>query len=792
MPLAIELAAARTQALSVREIADRLDDAFALLVDRGSSPLPRHESLRPTVDWGYALLHPAEQRLLARLSVFAGSFDLEMAEAIDGDDSEALSVLDRLASLADKSFVACLTADARGDMRYRLLETIRQYAREQLEAAGEGAVYADRHLDWYVALVEKAAPELRGASLAAWLDIFEREHDDLRTALQWACNQRRIEAGLRLAGSLERFWWVHGHLSEGRKWLFSLLAQSEPGPEPRAKVIWARALFAAGVLAYRQSDYTQAEDCFESSLQLRREIGDQVGIAFCLNNLGNVALDRGDYAHATALYMQALELRRASKDDWGIASSLNNLGNAAADQGEYARATQLYEQSLALYRQLDDRWSIASTLNNLGEVTQRLGEWRRAERLLRENLALRRELGDERGIALALGNLASLAIAQADWQPAGDLLKESLSRFKRVVDKADVASRFESLALVLNAQAQPGRAARLFGAAEVVRETIHAPLKPNELDDYEAEVEKVRAQLGEPAFTTAWTEGRAMSFDAAVAEALSSPIASPQPAVSVEPVAAPGLRIFALGPTRVTVGDHTLATTDWTYHKARELLFYLVSQPPATKAQIGLDLWPDASEHKLRSLFHRTLHYLRQALGRPDWVVFADGAYTFNRELNCWCDLQVFETLLEEAQAIGWAESKSPTDRAQAIQYLKNATALWRGDFIEDLDAGEWSIYRREELRRSYIGALIDLAQLYFDEAHYHAATDVYQRILSLDNYLEFAHRELMRCYARQGESSWAVRHYQQLRELLRQELQAEPSPETVLLYERIRRGDEV
>jgi DNA-binding SARP family transcriptional activator len=239
----------------------------------------------------------------------------------------------------------------------------------------------------------------------------------------------------------------------------------------------------------------------------------------------------------------------------------------------------------------------------------------------------------------------------------------------------------------------------------------------------------------------------------------------------------------------VVVGERALSSADWTYTKAKELLFYFIANPPATKAQIGLDVWPDASANQLRNIFHRALHHLRKALGQPDWIVFAGDAYSFNRTLSYWCDLHEFEALLG---SIGSIAGLKPTDRASVIQRLDAAVQLWRGDFVEDLDAGEWAIFKREELRRRYVQALIDLGALYFVEAQYDRAIAVYRRLLALDNYLELAHRELMRCFARQGETGHAIQHFQQFRALLRTELQTEPSPETVMLYERLKRGESV
>jgi len=246
------------------------------------------------------------------------------------------------------------------------------------------------------------------------------------------------------------------------------------------------------------------------------------------------------------------------------------------------------------------------------------------------------------------------------------------------------------------------------------------------------------------------------------------------------------------GVVRVVVGARALTPADWKYTKSKELFFYLLSNPPATKAQIGLDLWQDASPSQLRNIFHRALHYLRKALGHSEWIRFEDDAYTFDRRRAYWCDLHEFENELKTAQSLLKAGLPTTNLRPRAIESLEAAARLWRGDFLEDMDAGEWAIFRRENLRQSYLQGLLDLAQLYHADARYTDAIATLQRALSLDNYLEVAHRELMRAYARQGDAARAVRHFNELRRLMREELDAEPSAETLLLNERLKRGDDI
>ena len=285
-----------------------------------------------------------------------------------------------------------------------------------------------------------------------------------------------------------------------------------------------------------------------------------------------------------------------------------------------------------------------------------------------------------------------------------------------------------------------------------------------------------------------------MTLEGAIACALDEPTATPQheedtpsptaPTAAAEAKAPPELRIFALGPARVYRGEEALASSEWTYAKSRELLFYLLGHPSRTKAQIGLDLWPEASPSQLRSTFHNVLHHLRQALGRSEWVLFEKGRYAFNRSLDYFYDVEAFESKLAQARRV---EDEAP---AQAIPRLKEAVELYGGDFLEDCAESEWAFVRQEELRRTYQEALLELGRLLFAQNRYGEAAKAYRKAIEHDHYLESAHRELMRCQARMGERGQALRHYRDLIELLRKELGSSPAPETTELYERLRRGE--
>ncbi|HTP08606.1 MAG TPA: tetratricopeptide repeat protein [Anaerolineae bacterium] len=776
LPLAIELAAARVKMLAPLQIAERLDDAFALLTRGRPEALPKHQTLRATLEWSYRLLSVAEQMLLQRLSVFGGSFDVEMVEIVCNHDHQA-TPLDVLTDLVDKSFVSILHHD-QTTVRYRLLETIRQYAREQLDAASEREMLSVRHLDWCVALAERMQAELEGATQAAAFARLEREHDNLRAALQFTLDTGRSECGLRVAGALERFWLSHGHSSEGRAWLNQLLAQS--GDLPASPAVRARALSVAGWLAYRQNDYDQAEVCYQDSLNLWQRLEDQVGVALAMNKLGDVAMDRHEYARAIELYEASLHLRREMGDSRGVASVLISLGTLISDQGDYTRAGALYEEALAICRQLGDQWMMAVASNNLATVALWQKDWSGAEPLLYETLAIRRALGDQQGAAITLANLAEVALHQQAWNHARALTMESLTLFQTMNSKDGIAATFIRLASIQLAQGHVERASRLLAMSEKLLETIDARMPPDAQAEYNEIVSRVRAQSAEHAFAMLWAEGRALPLADAIAYALSEP---PEivPA-SVE------LHITALGKTSVLHGGIPVTDADWRYAKARELLFFLLTQSRVTKEQIGLALYPEASPSQLRDRLHRVLHSARHALGNNDWILFENDEYAFNRERSYWFDVEQFEQRVHAAQA---ALAASPRDVPLAIRLLQDAAPLYTGDFLPELDA-DWIMFRREELRRTALEALLELGHLLLEEARSAEAVHVYQRVVELDNYLEVAHRELMRCYARQGDAGRARRHFQQLCDLLREELGTAPSPETMRLDEQIRAGYEV
>lgn len=516
LPLAIELAAARSAVLPPAALLARLDKRLPVLTGGPRDQPARLQALRDAIAWSHDLLTQTERALFQRMAVFVGGFGLEAAEAVVAATGDlGIDVFEGLTGLVDQSLLRPETGPDDAP-RFAMLETIREYATERLREAGEDHATQHSHAAHYLALAETADAGLGGAEAPVWLARLEADHANLQAALGWALDAGVAEMGLRLAGALWRFWELRGHLTAGRAWLERALAAGAGAP-PRLR---ARLLTGAGALARDQGDYAQAVARDEAALELFRHLGDRPGVASLLTNLGNVALDRGEYDRAAAHYAEALALFRALGDTRHTALALNNLGMARAGQGHDDAAATCYDESLALARSLGDRSVAAMALDNLGLLTRRRGDHLQAVVRHEEALALRRALGDKAGTATSLYGLALAVRAGGDEDRAAALLRESLTLFRDLADPLGLAWGLEGLAAVAAARQQAERAAHLLGAAEALRAAIGVPLSPDDRVRHERTVAALRRRLGEPAFAAAWASGRALSREAAVAQAI--------------------------------------------------------------------------------------------------------------------------------------------------------------------------------------------------------------------------------------------------------------------------------
>ncbi len=479
LPLAIELAAPRVKMLAVEQLAARLDDCFRLLTAGSRTELPRHQTLRAAIDWSYDLLSEEERALLRRLSVFAGGWTLEAAEAVcAGEGIAAGEAFELLAHLVDKSLIA---VGGQAQRRYRLLETVRHYARDRLREAGEAAELARRHTAFFLTLAEEIAPKINTAQRAARLAALDAEHDNLRAALRQAAEAEATDTELRLCGALFWFWLHKGYWSEGRAWLADALMRSAGEGRTRAR---ATAMSGEGVLAWAMGDHSVARARLEESAAIFREVRDDLGLAQVLHFLASEMIGQDEYEQARPLAEESVALfRRHEADKFGLAVALASLGIVALGQEDYVTARARLEESIALCRALHDQWALALPLRNLGVAAFRQGDYDRAVAMLEQSLAVQR---DER-------------------------------------EKWFVSRSLESLAAATALRGDGLRAARLFGAGEALREAVGASVLPFYRSDYDRGVAAARAELGESKFREAWTAGRTLTVEQALAYALRQP-----------------------------------------------------------------------------------------------------------------------------------------------------------------------------------------------------------------------------------------------------------------------------
>jgi predicted ATPase/DNA-binding XRE family transcriptional regulator len=516
IPLALELAAARVRGLSVEDLAARLDDRFRLLTGGNRTALPRQQTLKATIDWSFELLSGVERALFARLSVFAGDWTLEAAEAVCGGNGiEQEEVLDLLLHLVEKSLVGA-EEDTAGTRRYRLLETLRQYGREQLLASGQAEAAYNQHAAHYLALAEQSELEL---FQAAWMRRLAVEQDDYRAALEWLVGRGEIDRAMRLTGVLWRFWEVRGHLREGRQRLAELLALPGASVPSLAR---AKVLDGSGVLALYQYDIPTARAMFKQSLALYRQHQDHGGTAWVLIHLGWLCQDTGRYKAGRRFLRESLALCQQIDERRGIARCQTILGTLALQEGDLTTARALHEKAVALNREVGDTWGTAWALNLLGidllellEIGQ--ADAQSAHAVLQESLTMWQELGELRHQAYANAHLGVVAIWQGDLLSGRARLDQSLSTFAELGDLVGIVQTFPMYAKLFAAQGHYERVVRVLGAMSApFRPMVGIPLRSS----VERHLVSARAALGPEVVSVAWSEGQAMSLDQAVAYAL--------------------------------------------------------------------------------------------------------------------------------------------------------------------------------------------------------------------------------------------------------------------------------
>lgn len=535
IPLAIELATARLTSLAVEQVAERLEDPLGLLNAGDRAAPPRQRTLRETLDWSYGLLDRGERELFERLSVFAGGFTLEAAESVGQKENGEANVLDLLGRLVEKSLVVA-EPGSRVAARYRMLEPVRQYAREKLQAGGESEAARDRHAAWFLPISERTYPEMDGPGHGSWIQMLETEHDNLRAAMErcWK-DGRNLEAGMRLAAGLFPFWVVRGYGTEGRTWLHRFLSSSE-GREV-SESARAKAITAAGILANCQSDHLEAVALSEESLALWRRLDDQVGMTNCLNGLCAARVLSVDYERGDPVCWESLTLSRRVGNRAGIVCSLMYLGVAAQGRGDHERARTFFCDCERACRELEMGRSVFAgwLMSHWSRSEAEEGDHASARSHAEKALEIGRSLDDTWGISLGLQALAKVERARGEDGRAGTMLAESLEGFRIVGRKREIAECLEAIASLDNGRECQKRAGRLLGASEALRRELGVPRPPGECAEYDHRVSTVRTQLGDTAWEVTRAEGSAMPLGEAIQYALRSVESSPSQIPAPEP-----------------------------------------------------------------------------------------------------------------------------------------------------------------------------------------------------------------------------------------------------------------
>ncbi len=528
LPLAIELAAARSKMLTPAALLARLDTRLKLLTGGASDAPARQQTLRSTIDWSYNLLAVGEQTLFAHLAVFVGGCTLEAAEAVlsteDGGPSvDALasalsspsSVLDGLASLVDKSLLR-QQVEPDGELRFTMLETIREYALERFTAQSAADATRRKHMQYYLGLAQAAEPHLFNEGRNVLLRRLAQELDNLRAALRWCLSGARDRTlALQLANALGSFWYLQGRLSEGRAWFEAALSGADD-PTP----LRAQALTHLGILLDALGNFPAALECFEASLAIFRAQDDRAGIAGALDQMSHVALLQGDYERANALAAESLAMFRLLNDRWHIALSLERIGATAVEQGFSDQGTALLEECIAIARQLNAPGILTGALNVLGMAELERGDNQRSLALFQESLAILRPLEQKQNLAWTLRNLGLAELATGAIGDAAAHFGEALSLYRELESEDSFAIVLEGLSGVAAAQHQPQRCAQLLGAATAIREAFGMPLSPNSQAIYRRMLEAAQAQLAPAEWEAELARGRAMSLEQAIAYAI--------------------------------------------------------------------------------------------------------------------------------------------------------------------------------------------------------------------------------------------------------------------------------
>ena len=735
LPLAIELAAARVRVLTPEQIAKRLDDGFRVLDGANRKTLPRHRTLHEAIDWSYRLLDAPERMLLDRLSVFAGEWSLEAAESVCASTPvESAEILDRLAALVDKSLVTMREVEGTG--RYRLLETIRQYAADRLAANGSASVQA-RHARFNEELLREMEPELITPRRRGAVATVERELDNVRAALLWT-RHHDVPLHLRMTGRLTWVWYSLGLWSEGRQWLVDALALPDAQAPTRDR---AAALFGAGAIATLLADSARGRGWLEECLTITDSIGDDRLKAYASNYLGMAYAGQG-MADGDSHVEWALRWFREAGDLYGLRLALLLLATSRLTQGDIAASAAFADEAVAVAR----------------------------------------VFGLERELGIALQVFGVTVLQRGDFARADELMRESLRLLQRDPQPMFIGRGLDLLGVIACRRGDPLTGARYFGAGAAEREHIGAGLWHADRERVGPQIEAARRAVGPTAFAAASEEGSRLGLSLIEAGAGETGGSERRDVGSSGGAPTPRLRVATLGALEIRLDGVAIPADAWRYARPRELLLYLLTNPQGrTREQVGLVFWPDASAAQVKNNFHVTLHHIRKVLG-PEWIVFEQERYRVNDRLGAELDADVFERNLTGAL-------REPGEAARRVGRLTAALALYRGDFLEEAAAGDWHLEPRERLRRRWVDGMLALGEALTSLGRHADAADVYRQLVAREDLHEEAYRRLMASLAKAGERQQAARAYERLTTLLRDDLDAEPETATVAVFEQLRRA---
>ena len=745
IPLAIELAAARVRHLSPEQILERLGDAFALLTSGSRTALPRHRTLRATLDWSHDLLPEHARVVLRRLAVFRGGFTLDMVEHVAaGGVIAAGAVLDLIGVLADRSMI--VVREQPDSVRYHLLETMRQYATQRLEESGESLAVRRRFAEAMIERVADAEPSFTTRARRHAFAALEPELDNIREVLSWT-RDHEPEQHVRLVGMLWWFWFTTRHWVEAHGWLTGALEMPVAAQPTRER---AALLFATGALEALRARTDIARPLLEEAAALAADGGDARLEAYALNYIAmtysaSLSPAAREYASRAAVWF------RANDDEYGLRLSLLLGGMAEHGAGNSAVATSMMQEAVQIARRF----------------------------------------GQDRELAVALQTYATVLIGTGDDAKVESMVRESLEALRRDPASLFIARAIDYYAYSL-ADREPERAARDIGIAAATRQHIGANRFAHDETLIARAIARLRGTLGTERYERLYVDGMKVQPSDAIDEVLGSP----SPAARTASAPAEGLRSDApppdvpapvtadlsvrmLGPFEVSVRGTRIDI--WPYAKPKELLAFLLLHPNGrSRTEIGAALWPGASPSQVRNSFHVTMHHVRRTLGHADWIVLAGDRYTVAPGISVALDVTAFQQQVQAALTMS---------DEQGINALRAALALYRDHFLAAEPAGPWRDEVQDRLRRYFCDAGLKLAELLEANGEDDRAAGAYERVVACEPLHEGAHRGLLLTLTRAGRRAHALRHFDRLNVLL-QELELEPEEETLELYERIRSAD--